>query len=257
MKRFLISFVLVSVLLSAGAFAGPSAKFAATYGNDGPYLVSIALIEDADVDTGPVFDNKTGFTLATIKVPQDKELLVGVSAEIGLTTDTSIKGKNGGAARSIAGAAAGTLVFACPVDGGDCTDVALPGPITLSQRIQVLSATLGGVLESCTDLNDDGTIDVKTECEVSDEEIGLMLDTLAAHHFNFVLPDMDQGEYNIVVVFGTGAMAQIDIDETSVENGGTVSGSAFARAWIGNYMVTVQQVRATKGGIIDVDIIEP
>jgi hypothetical protein len=256
MKHLLTSVVLASAMFSVGAFAGPSAKFAATYGNDGPYLVSIVLIEDADVDTGPVFDNKTGFTLATIKVPQDKELLVGVSAEIGLTTDTSIKGKNGGAARSIAGASAGTLVFACPVDGGACTDVALPGPITLSQRIQVLSATLGGVLESCTDLDDSGTIDVKTECEVSDEEIGLMLDTLAAHHFNFVLPNMDQGEYNIIVVFGTGAMAQIDIDETSVEEGGTVSGSAFATAWIGSYMVTVQQVRATKGGIIDVDIIE-
>jgi hypothetical protein len=33
--------------------------------------------------------------------------------------------------------------------------------------------------------------DVATECTVSDEEIGLMLDTLASHHFNFVLPNMD------------------------------------------------------------------
>jgi hypothetical protein len=257
MKRFLIYFSLSSVFFAASAFAGPSAKFAATYGNDGPYLVSMAVIDDADVDTGPIFDRKIGFTFATIKVPQDKELLVGVSAEIGLTTDTSIKGKDGGMARAIAGAGAGTLVFACPVEGGACTDVAMPGPVTLSARIQELSATLGGVIESCTDLNGDGTIDVKTECEVSDEEIGLMLKTLASHHFNFVLPNMDQGEYNIIAVFGTGAFAQVDIDETSVEEGGTVSGSASAKAFIGNYMVTVQQVRATKGGIIDVDIIEP
>jgi hypothetical protein len=114
MKRFLISFVLVSVLLSAGAFAGPSAKFAATYGNDGPYLVSAVFIDDAVADTGPIFDESAGFTFATIKVPQDKELLVGLSAEVGITTDTSIKGKKGGAARSIAGGSAWVVIFACP-----------------------------------------------------------------------------------------------------------------------------------------------
>ncbi len=257
MKRISIFLALSSVLIAAGVYAGPSAKFAATYGNDGPYLVSMAVIDGADVDTGPVFEEKLGFTFATIKVPQDKELLVGVSAEVGLTTDTSIKGKNGGTARALAGAAAGTMIFACPVEGGACTDVALPGPVILSSRIQVLSATLGGVIESCEDLNGDGTIDVKTECEVSDEEIGLMLDTLASHHFNFVLPNMDQGEYNIVAVFGTAAIAQVDIDEASIDAGGSVTASAFAQAFIGNYMVTVQQVRAAKGGIIDVDIIEP
>jgi hypothetical protein len=80
---------------------------------------------------------------------------------------------------------------------------------------------------------------------------------MASHHFNFVLPDMDQGEYNVVAFFLTGAMAAVDIDEASVAAGGTVSASAFAQAWIGNYMLTLQQVRATKGGIIDRDIIEP
>ena len=257
MKKFLIILALASMVFAGSVNAGPSAKFAATYGNDGPYLVSMVVIDDADADTGPIFDFSAGFTFATIKVPQDKELLVGLSAEVGLTTDTSIKGKNGGTARALAGAGGYVVVFACPVEGGDCTEFARPGPVTLSQRIQVLSATLGGVIESCEDLNDDGVIDVKTECEVSDEEIGLALDTLASHHFNFVLPDMDQGEYNVVGFFVTGAMAAVDIDEASVEDGGTVSGSAFAKAFIGSYMLTVQQVRATKGGIIDLDIIEP
>ena len=97
---------------------------------------------------------------------------------------------------------------------------------------------------------------MKTECEVTDEEIGLILDTVAAHHFNFVLPDMDQGEYDITAYFITTADVEVDIDEVSVEEGGTVSGSAFANAFIGKYMVTVQQVRAVKGSILDVDIIE-
>lgn len=252
MKRFLISIVLATVMLSAATFAGPSAKFAATW-TTGPALASVASVSGSDDATD--FDINAGYTLATIKVPQDKELLVGISSEVGLVTDTSIKGKNGGAAKALAGAGAGAVVFAVPVDGPlSDARVAAPGPVVLSARIQVLSATLGGVIESCEDLDEDGTIDVKTECDVSDEEIGLILATLAAHHFNFVLPNMDQGEYNIVAFFVTGALAHIDIDEASVSAGGSISASAFALAFIGKTMVTVQQVRATKGGVINTEI---
>jgi hypothetical protein len=256
MKRFLISFVLVSVLLSAGAFAGPSAKFAAVYGNDGPYVVSTAVIEDATVDSVDS-DSNTGYTFATIKVPQQKELLIGLSAEIGLTTDTSIKGKNGGTARAIADAGAYVTICALHAGTSDVAGCAAPGPVTLSRRVQTLDATLGGVIESCEDLNGNEVIDVKTECEVSDEEIGLMLATLASHHFNFVLPDMDQGEYDITAYFLTSADVAVDISEISVIDGGEVSGSAYAHAFIGSYMMTVQQVRAVKGSILDIDIIEP
>ena len=66
--------------------------------------------------------------MARIKVPQQKELLVGLSAEVGLTTDTSIKGQQGGAARALAGARARAAIFACSVDGGDCTPATAPGP---------------------------------------------------------------------------------------------------------------------------------
>ncbi len=256
MKRLLISIVLASVMLSASAFAGPSAKFAAVYGTDGPYVVSFATIVDATMDTVDS-DSNTGYTFATIKVPQDKELLIGVSSEIGLTTDTSIKGKNGGSAKAVAGAAAYVQVCALITGTATVAGCAAPGWVTLSSRVQTLTATLGGVLESCEDTNDNGVIDVKTECTVSDEEIGLMLETVAAHHFNFVLPDMDQGEYDITAFFATTADVEVDIDEVSVTAGGTVSGSATAMAFIGKYMVTVQQVRAVKGSILDVDIIEP
>ena len=239
-------------MVSASALAGPSAKFAATYTTE-PALASVAQVSgDADAYD---FDINAGYTLATIKVPQDKELLVGVSSEVGLVTDTSIKGKNGGAAKAIAGAGAGVVVFAVPVEGPLMDGrIAAPGPVVLSARIQVLSAKLGGVIESCEDLNGDGTIDIKTECIVSDEEIGLMQATMAAHHFNFVLPNMDQGEYNIVAFFVTGAYAEIDIDEVSVAAGGSVTAAAFAMAFVGKTMVTVQQVRATKGGVIHSEI---
>ncbi|MDF2155736.1 hypothetical protein [Vibrio sp. CAU 1672] len=108
--------------------------------------------------------------------------------------------------------------------------------------------------ESYTD-TPDGTIDVAIECVVTDEEIGLMQETLASHHFNFILPDMDAGEYSIKAHFFTKATAEVDINEVTVAAGGTVSGSSYAEAFVGKNMVTVQQVRAVKT-LSEVEIVE-
>lgn len=265
----------VLVLFYAGsALAGtPSAKFAATWTTE-PGLESVVDITDAVVDTsGPLYvDSNTGYTLATIKVPQDKELLVGVSAEIGLVTDTSVRGKDGGAAKALADGEAYVTVFAVPQDGGDSYEAA-PGQIMLSKRIQELDATLGGVIQSCEvscettvaeDTNEAETICddivIAEDCIVTDEEIGLLQDTTAAHHFNFVLPNMDQGVYDIKAVFTTGARAEVDIcdqgEDCNYDPEGTVTGSAYAKAVINKTMVTVQQVRAAKDGLNEVDIEE-
>jgi hypothetical protein len=265
-------------LVAGSAMAGPpSAKFAATWSTKSA-LKSAVIITDVQADTGVIVDSNTGFTLATIKVPQGKELLVGVSAEIGLVTDTSVKGKNGGTARAIADAEAFVTEFAVPRDGGDSIPAA-PGTIMLSRRVQELGATLGGVIQSCavTCVEEDvieGDIVVGStivcediviveDCEVTDEEISLLQNTTAAHHFNFVLPNMDQGVYDIKAVFTTGARAEVDIcdfDEACMYDAeGTVSGSAEAIAIINKTMVTVQQVRAAKGGLnlSEITIIEP
>jgi len=265
--RSIILSAAIASLLAGPVLAGPSAKFAATW-TDTPALASVAVITDATVDT-VVVDSNTGYTLATIKVPQDKELLIGVSAEIGLVTYGSVKGKNGGSAKAIADAEAFVTVFAVPKTGGP-DSTAAPGQIMLSKRVQELGATLGGVIQECTDgdtdfdgvadTDPDGTIDIATECVVTDEEISLLLDTTAAHHFNFVLPNMDQGEYDIKAVFTTGARAEVQIcddgDPCSYDPEGTVSASATAGAVINKTMLTVQQVRAAKGGVIDTDITE-
>lgn len=260
----------LSTMMVGAAMAGASAKFAATY-TDTPALSSVAVITDATTDT-VVVDSKDGYTLATIKVPQDKELLVGVSAEIGLGTYGEVKGKNGGSAKAIADAEAYVTVFAIPKAGG-ASVTAEPGLIMLSKRVQELSATLGGVIQECTDGDTDydgtadtlpdGTINIADECVVTDEAIGLLQNTTAAHHFNFVLPNMNQGEYDIKAVFTTGARAEVNICDSDMDycgdiydTQGTVSASAEAKAIINKTMVTVQQVRATKGGIIDADIIE-
>ena len=80
----LISIVLTSVLLSASSFAGtPSAKFAATYTESASLSVSATVTCDGiGEETCTADASDSGHTLATIKVPQGKELLVGVSAEI-------------------------------------------------------------------------------------------------------------------------------------------------------------------------------
>lgn len=262
----------LSSFLAGSAIAGPSAKFAATW-TDTPALASVAVITDAVADT-VVVDENVGHTLATIKVPQDKELLVGVSAEIGLVTYGSVKGKNGGSAKAIADAEAYVTVYAIPKDGGPHAEAA-PGQIMLSKRVQELSATLGGVIQNCTDsLTEDtdgdgvadavdGTLDIASECVVTDEEIGLLQDTTAAHHFNLVLPNMNQGEYDIKAVFTTGARAEVDICDSAADYcgdlydaEGTVSASAMAKAVVNKTMLTVQQVRAAKGGVIDTEIVE-
>lgn len=265
---YAIAGISLTSFVAGSAMAGPSAKFAAVYSNS-PSLTSAVIITDATVDT--VVDMRTtGHTLATIKVPQQKELLVGLSAEIGLMTDTSIKGKNGGSARAIAGAEAYVTIFAVPTGDYDPAVTpsikAVPGTVILSKRVQELDATLGGVIQSCTDgdinfdgvadTDPDGTIDVAAECIVTDEEIGLMQDTTAAHHFNFVLPDMTSGEYDIVAVFTTGANAEVDIctsaaDCALYDADGTVSGSAAATAVVNKSMMTIQEVRAVKGSIGD------
>jgi hypothetical protein len=269
-KKFVFALAGICLLffVTGSAMAGPpSAKFAATWTTE-PGLESAVIITDASTDTVMV-DENTGYTLATIKVPQDKELLIGVSAEIGLVTDTSVKGKNGGAAKSIADGQAYVTVFAIPRDGGNSVE-AMPGQIMLSRRVQALNATLGGVIQSCevncevdpvTGVVVCDDIIIAEDCVVTDEEIGLLLDTTAAHHFNFLLPNMNQGVYDIKAVFTTGARAEVDIcdpgEACSYDPDGTVTASAAAAAIINKTMLTVQQVRAAKDGLQETEILEP
>ncbi len=270
MTRLLISIVLTSVVLSASSFAGtPSAKFAATYTNAPMLSVSAMVTCDGTENEVCIADaSDSGHTLATIKAPQGKELLVGVSAEIGLMTFGAVKGKNGGSATAIADAEAAVSIHACPVEGGDCT-MAEPGAVKLSKRVQELSAKLGGVIKECTiavNLETGvGTFDVAENCEVNDEEIALMLSTTASHHFNFVLPNMDQGVYEIKAMFTTAASAEVVLCDYENDPGyttqdcdadGTVAATAAAASVINKTMLTVQTVRAAKGGIIDADIVD-
>lgn len=74
--------------------------------------------------------------------------------------------------------------------------------------------------------------------------IGLALDTMDAHAFNFIIPDLDSGEYNVVIEAMT-------YSEPPVAAKGRNKGAGDA-AWagIGFGSVTIEQVRMAKDTVI-------
>lgn len=122
-----------------------------------------------------------------------------------------------------------------------------PDCVTFDYRSQTLNTVLGGVIRTCEDAGTfstdgqctlldaalDGVINVLCECVVTDEEIELILDTMSAHHFNFVARDLSSGIHEIsVLVEGT-------ITETT---------DADAMVGIGNGSLTVEEVKAVNSG---------
>jgi hypothetical protein len=231
----------------AGSASAQSAKFAATYDTD-PVMVEVQV----DGSAGPTAD--TAITaeaeLAKIHVAQWKEVMVGVSGQVNLLTFTQAKGKNGGGTvTSIADGAVGLDVKVVPEGTANPCDLAdasaLPGPITFASRRQELTVdvsldVVGAIPGVCDaqciadNLGIDGYV-----------AVGLSLDTTAAHHFNFVAEDLASGWYDVVACYDLTALAQVsggDIDADTV---------AHSKVVLGPRMVTVQEVRATKDGIID------
>lgn len=182
--------VLAASLGSAAAFAVPASTFSGAV-NGSPDL-SVVATDSAAADSATILES-------VLKVPgSKKDLLLGVSLQSSLLTDTHAKGKNGSADSQTACATVDITVL---VDG----QAAAPGPVRFSHRCQTLNTVLGGVIESCTDENLDGIIDVSDECTVSDEEIQLILDTTSANHFNFIAPDVGPGDHSVEVVANVSA----------------------------------------------------
>ena len=302
MKRLLICAAALATAFAGSAIA-QSAKFAAVWSDEAKVIVASAAAEcdnadDPTTDGCQDFDsdNNAGYTMATIRVPQGKEILAGVSAQVGMFTKTQVKGKRGSYSYARAQTSGSVALFACPTgtyddsENPDCT-MGKPGMVTLNMREQTLEAVLGGIIEECTfevSLDVDVETDVATgdatfnlsDCTVADEEISLALSTMDASHFNFVFPDMDSGEYDVVAVFYTSAEAEAyasclktyGTDGTDGADTGSIyclndiedptsgsvdgSASAVAEAFIGKTMLTLQEVRAVKGSLNSRDITE-
>jgi len=210
-----LAVVLVAMIGATGVFAqeNPNASAKATAQIAELEVISASATEGDQVDWNS--SDVAEILTQTIKTANDKDLFIDVSLLSGLYTETNVKSKGG--TKDTSGAA-GAVLVAVFVDG----DMAFPGyPIVFEGRVQVLTATLQGILE-------DGVV-------VGYEEIGLIIGTLSANSFNFVVQDLDSGMHEVVVkaVCVTGAFSQ--------------QGSAAAVAAIGLGSVTVEEVRMVKG----------
>lgn len=225
LARAAIMGVAVCMMTSSLAYAG--SKFSASSGPMGAQIFSLSLATDAG---GPIMQ-------AQIHTPNKKDLLIGVSLETLLTTRTLVKSKNGSKDTQAVRAGISITVL---VDGTE----AMPGKVIFDERIQQMTAVFGGIIDSCTDLNGDGTITVATECEVTDEELELLLSTAGARHFNFMMADLEPGDHTIDVM--ADIIADPDYDKDGVPN--------EAVALYGKRTLSVEEVAAINqdGGITEI-----
>jgi hypothetical protein len=216
-KNLLTTSLVTTAIVSASAFAAPSAKFAANWADDNVTLAEIVPASTGSSDP----ESYAGELMATIKVPQKKELLIGVSGEARLITVTTAKSSGGVSSSSEADANLSLEVKYAPKGtanpcGTINGTVAAPGKIHFNSRYQKLSV-------STSNFDD---LDAAVE-------VGLTLDTVSAHHFNFVAPNLNIGEYDVWACFSGDALTAI-----------TGTGTAGAFVAIQKRMLTVQEVRA-------------
>jgi hypothetical protein len=186
----------------------------------------VNLLDETAVDWRTIMASK-------LKTANKRDLLMNASIECGLATQTEVKGQKGNKDTSTAKA---TIQLRILIDG----QPAEPGPITFCQRTQELTAVFGGVLESCQDRNGDGVFS-SDECEFSDKELNLVLNTMNANAFNFIAPNVSSGTHTIEL------QAKIATD-TSSQNG-----SAEALASIGHGAMTIESVRMIENEDVTID----
>jgi len=230
-----VSFAVVYSFMPVGSSAQalPSSKAAVQTGD---IQVLEGLLGPGDTDT----DWDTVLT-TSLKTSQQKDLVIDVSAEIGLLTRTLAKSKMG----ELDGASATAGVqFRVLIDGGTPNErIAYPGDVVFGRRTQTLTAVFQGLIEGCLTVDDEGNVIIDEEC-VEPEELELILRTMNANAFSFVLDDLGAG------VHGVEVQARIVLANELL---GTQQGEVEAEALIGKGTVSVQEVRLVKGADIILD----
>jgi len=158
---------------------------------------------------------------ANLKTSNVADLFVDVSMVTGLYTQTKSK-SSGTESTSVA---SGTVAVRVLLDG--TPGLAFPDSsgdgVIFDQRIQTLSTLLQGFVESCS-----------PTCSVTaPEEVELILDTTAAHSFNFILLNVGTGVHTIKV------QAKLSTDTTGTDPGNV----SVANAVFGLGSMTVDSVR--------------
>ena len=230
---------LFTLVVAASAFAIASfssahaAKFAAQISNF--ELVPTTVCSATDVQNNDCSSAAWTTVLSTtIKMPNQKDLLINGSLQSAVGTSTTVASKGGTKSTSTASATINVRVL---VDGNPSTacggiscpnGVAYPWQVTYNARLQQLSAQLLG-LNCKTDLTT-GAI----TC-TDPETIALLIQTTSANAFNFVAPNLTAGTHTIELQVNVGTSAQSD----------TVAAGAQATAEVGVGTLTVEDVQAT------------
>lgn len=231
--------------------AAPSAKATAQLGD-----LSVVEVSGSGGPGTTNVGNTAWVTLfeQDIKTPTGKDLFINVSLECGLTTDTTVMSKK--LARAIADAEAIVEVrvrvddVAVPVNENADTD------ITFARRHQTLIAQFAGDISGCMEIVD-GVIVIDWEC-VDPEMLQLILDTMQANSFNFIVPDLKAGLHTVQIEAKLSYMASDNSVQETIDSA-TVTmaeGQAFARAYLGNGSVTVEVVRMIKDEDVVVDLVQ-
>ena len=235
MKRMLI-LAAAAALIAAGAPAlaesMPSSKASVAMGD--LTALSLAPVNQALNSTDTAW---TTVLASHIKTANDKELAFDVALQCGLVTYTAVKSKGG--KRDTANAS-GTIKIRVKVTDEDGNE-RFAGPnegndpdrgVTYCHRTQELSAVFQGLIEDCID--EFGAINLDDSC-LEPEEVSLMLSTLNANAFNFLLANVHSGIQHIEVQ----AKA-----ETSADFG---LGDAYGEAFVGLGSMHVESTRLISG----------
>lgn len=222
-------------LMAAGLFTVQNAfadNTASAFTTDGTAVIGSAaaragVMVEADSIAGEGYVKVLESELKNSGTPKD--LIVGLSFETNLFTETVVRSKGGTKDSSTASAAIRMKVF---VDG----EMIQPGEVVFDKRHQELWAQLGGVLDCQDTVDADGVYDgiiSFDECDLTEEEIGLILDTTAAHSFNFLAYNIGSGSHLIE------AYAKLEKDGT------TQTGESNASASLGKGTLSVWEVHGS------------
>ena len=201
---------LVAGLLSfaAGAFAQSSGNSNFSYSGDGTACVDAA----GALNGGGVSVLKTGLKVSS---GNGVAIVVRPSAVTGLLTNVSLKGSQGGGTQTGSAQASVTAsVKVTALSGQPAPSVTPSVPITYDDRFLQISTNLFNVLSACT---------VDVPCFFTLNET-----TLSAHSFDFLVQNLQSGDYGIEVDFATSG---------SITTGGT------ALECVGPVVITATQVK--------------
>jgi len=180
----------------------------------------------------------TTILVQSIKTPNQKDLFIDVSLETGLYTRTLVRSKQNSEDNDDwdTSRAQAEIRVRVVIDEGPDQRIASPGSVVFDMRNQTLSAKFMGIFTAeCFEVDPvTGAVTLIYEC-LEPEELDLILHTLAASSFNFVIDQLTPGVHTVSV------QARI------FANGSAQEGKYEAMAMVGKGSVVIEVVRMIQG----------